>query len=194
MVIAHHLMWTLYGWWLPNDPRGSTSKTIQSDVLKDLGELHFGRKRVQPPGRDIRNFYDHAADKLQYDLLSFSQNEFPIVADVFDRAIRRCGYTCYALAIMPDHVHLVIRKHKDRAEDMIEKLQELTRDELNKSSLREPDHPVWTRGGYKVFLDTPKDVWRTIRYVENNPVKQRLPLQRWGFVVPYDNWPEHKRR
>jgi hypothetical protein len=25
IVIAHHIMWTLYGWWLPNDPRGSTS-------------------------------------------------------------------------------------------------------------------------------------------------------------------------
>ena len=23
IVIAHHLIWTAYGWWLPNDPRGS---------------------------------------------------------------------------------------------------------------------------------------------------------------------------
>lgn len=193
MVVAHHLMWTLYGWWLPNDPRGSTSKTIHTDLLRDLGELHFGRKRIQPAGRDIRAFYDHAADRLQHDLLSFSPNEFPSAAEAFDHAIRRCGYTCYALAVMPDHVHLVIRKHKDRAEDMIEKLQALTREDFHRTSLRKPDHPVWTHGGYKVFLDSPDDVWRTIRYVNNNPVKQRMPLQQWGFVVPYDNWPEHKK-
>jgi hypothetical protein len=46
MVIAHHLMWTLYGWWLPNDPHGSTSQTIRNDILKELGELHSGRKRI----------------------------------------------------------------------------------------------------------------------------------------------------
>jgi len=25
MIIAHHLIWTAYGFWLPNDPRGSSS-------------------------------------------------------------------------------------------------------------------------------------------------------------------------
>lgn len=43
MVLAHHLMWTAYGWWLPNDPRGSTSHTLRNDLLKDLGDLHPGR-------------------------------------------------------------------------------------------------------------------------------------------------------
>lgn len=194
MVIAHHLMWTLYGWWLPNDPRGSTSHTIRCDPLKDLGELHLGRRRMQPAGRDIHSFYEQAAGHLQHDLLSFAPNEFPVVADAFNGAIRRCGYTCYALAIMPDHVHLVIRKHKDRAETMIDKLQELTRLRLGESALRAPDHPTWVRSGYKVFLDTPDDVRRTIRYIEQNPVKQRLPVQRWPFITPYDNWPHHKKR
>ncbi len=44
IVIAHHMMWTLYGWWLPNDPRGSTSRTIRNDLVAELGELHFGAK------------------------------------------------------------------------------------------------------------------------------------------------------
>lgn len=149
---------------------------------------------MQPTGREIRDFYEQAAGHLQHDLLSFAPNEFPVVADAFDGAIRRCGYTSYALAIMPDHVHLVIRKHKDRAETMIDKLQELTRLRLGESALRAPDHPTWARGGYKVFLDTPDDVRRTIRYIEQNPVKQRLAVQRWPFITPYDNWPHHKNR
>ena len=35
--------------------------------------------------------------------------------------------TCYACAIMPDHVHVLIRKHRDKAEQMIEILQEASR-------------------------------------------------------------------
>jgi hypothetical protein len=58
IVIAYHLIWTVYGWWLPNDLRGSTSKAIGSDVIAALGELHFGRKRIQPASRDVRAFYE----------------------------------------------------------------------------------------------------------------------------------------
>ncbi len=61
MVIGYHLIITAYGWWLPNDPPGSTSRTVASDVLKDLGALHFGRKKIQPAGKNIRAFTTTAA-------------------------------------------------------------------------------------------------------------------------------------
>lgn len=48
MVVGYHLIWTAYGCWLPNDPRGSTSRDVRSVQLQDLGELHFGRKKMQP--------------------------------------------------------------------------------------------------------------------------------------------------
>ena len=65
IVIAYHLIWTAYGWWLPNDPRGSGSRTIASEVLADLGDIHYGRKRVQPSGGDVCRFYERAADLLK---------------------------------------------------------------------------------------------------------------------------------
>ena len=184
-------MWTLYGWWLPNDPRGSTSQTIRNDLLAELGELHFGRKVVQPASRDIRAFYEQAAAALKHPLLSFSPNEFSVVSDSLGQAIRECNYTCYACAIMPDHVHLLIRKHRDLAEEMIEKIQSLSRKRLVEMGLREEDHPVWTRGRWKVFLDHPDDVRRTVRYIEQNPVKIGLRAQLWAFVKAYDDWPLH---
>ena len=55
------------------------------------------------------------------------------------------------------------------------------------------EHPVWTKNGWKVFLDNPPEVWGRIRYVESNPMKEGLARQEWPFVVPYDNWPFHKR-
>ncbi|MCP4379158.1 MAG: hypothetical protein GY794_23680 [bacterium] len=37
-VIAYHLIWTAYGWWLPNDPRRSTSHLMRRDIVTTLGE------------------------------------------------------------------------------------------------------------------------------------------------------------
>jgi REP element-mobilizing transposase RayT len=191
IVIAHHIMWTLYGWWLPNDPRGSTSRTIRSDLITDLGDLHFGRKQLQPASRTIREFYEQAAGVLKHPLLSFSPGEFASVGEAIGQVITDCRYTCYACAVMPDHVHLVIRKHKDLAEAMIEKIQSLSRKRLVAEGIRDVEHPTWTRGGWKVFLDHPDEIWRSIRYVEQNPTKMRLLPQHWPFVASYDNWPLH---
>lgn len=87
-VIAHHLIWTAYGWWLPNDPRGSMSQSIREDLIAQLGALHHGRKKVQPASRDIREFYSHAAEVLKHDLLVFTESERSVLARVFDEVIR----------------------------------------------------------------------------------------------------------
>ena len=105
MVAAHHLIWTAYGWWLPNDPRGSMSKDISVRALDELGPLHYGRKDVQPKGREIGEFYERAARKLRHDLLTFTPGLCGLVAEALGEEVRRRGYTCYAAAVMPDHVH-----------------------------------------------------------------------------------------
>lgn len=191
IIIAHHIIWTLYGWWLPNDPRGSTSRTIRSDLIADLGELHFGRKSIQPASREIREFYQQAAAQLKYPLLSFAPAELPVVACSIGKAMEELGLNCYACAVMPDHVHLVVRKHRLLAEEMIEGIQSLSRKRLVEFGVRDETHPAWTRGGWKVFLDHPDQVQPTIQYVERNPLSMRLPAQNWEFVKPYDGWPLH---
>ncbi len=130
MVIGYHLIFTAYGWWLPNDPRGSCSHLIRNDIIADLGELHHGRKRIQPNSAEIRAFYEQARSKLKHELRTINQDERALIACGFARTIRVRRYTCYACAVMPDHVHLLIRKHRDKAEQMIEYLQEDSRVEL----------------------------------------------------------------
>ncbi len=191
IVIAHHLMWTAYGFWLPNDPRGSSSRTVASDLIAELGQLHFGRRKVQPTSDAIRAFRERAREVLKFPMLKITPGEFRIVADGVSQAIGEHRYTCYACAVMPDHVHVLIRKHKHRAEEMIENLQHASRLRLSTSGARQADHPVWTQGGCKVFLDHPDVVRRTIRYIEDNPIKWRLPRQHWPFVKRYDGWPLH---
>jgi hypothetical protein len=147
MIIGHHLIWTAYGWWLPNDPRGSMSREIRKDALIDLGDLHYGRKRVQPANWKITRFYAEAAESLQFNLLKFSQDEVAAIAESFASTIQRRTCTCYACAIMPEHIHLLIRRHRDMPETMIEAFQEDSRAAVLdlKSKARGIDHPVLGR-------------------------------------------------
>ena len=128
MIIAHHLIWTAYGWWLPNDPRGSTSHRICRDIVTTLGDIHHGRKTVQPAGWEIREFYNIAPLVLKHDLLTFCPDERKIIAASFAETVTARKYTCYACAIMDDHIHILIRKHRDTAEQMIANLQKFSRD------------------------------------------------------------------
>ncbi|HEX4132073.1 MAG TPA: transposase [Pirellulales bacterium] len=193
MVIAHHLVWTAYGTWLPNDPRGSGSHTVVAPALAELGPAHHGRKKAQPPSRVIRGFYENAEPRLVYPVIRFDALQIATISEALAEAIRQYQYTCYAAAVMPDHVHLVIRKHRDHAEEMIAGLQAATRLRLSTAALVPKDHPVWTLNGWHRFLTTPDHVHNVIRYVEENPTRAGLPRQTWPFVIPYNNWPFHRR-
>ncbi|MBL8826284.1 MAG: transposase, partial [Planctomycetaceae bacterium] len=114
--------------------------------------------------------------------------EVGAIADSFANVIRESGYTCYAAAIMPEHVHLVMRKHRDSAETITKHLQDASRAAVLELRTRPITHPVWGGPGWRVFLESRADLERTIRYVEENPTKARLPRQVWAFVRRYDGW------
>jgi REP element-mobilizing transposase RayT len=188
MIAGFHLIWTAYGWWLPNDPRGSSSHEIRVERIAGLGELHQGRKAVQPTGQELRAFYDQARATLQHGLLRFEDGDIEIIAQAFRETITRERYTCYACALMGDHVHCLIRKHKHHAETMIHNLQAASRAALVAANRRDPEHPVWGGPGWKVFLYTQDDLRRIVHYIEQNPIKAGRAAQSWDFVKPYDGW------
>jgi REP element-mobilizing transposase RayT len=188
MVVGYHLIWTAYGWWLPNDPRGSSSHEIRCAEIGELGELHAGRRKVQPAGGEIREFYEAARNVLKHELQKFTLDEISLLGKEFSEVVRQRTYTCYACAIMPDHVHLLIRKHRDKAESMIANFQDASRKAILNGRHRPGDHPVWGGPGWKVYLETRDDIRRVIEYVESNPMKAGRARQRWEFVTPYDGW------
>jgi REP element-mobilizing transposase RayT len=190
MVAAYHLIWTAYGWWLPNDPRGSMSLGVRAAHIEGLGELHYGRRKILPAYADIERFYERAAERLNHPLLTFSAEELIEVGNALGRVIRANRYTCYAAAVMPDHIHLLIRKHRDLAEAMIAKCQVDSRLAVlaKPQAGREADHPVWGGPGWKVYLNSREDIERVIHYVRMNPIKIRRAPQVFDFVTPYDGW------
>ena len=189
MVAGYHLLWTVYGYWLPNDPRGSTSREIRVEPIKPLGDIHFGRKKVQPSSGEIKAFKAVAQDSLKHPLLTLDDDDVTQIGKVIGQVIGAKKYVCHAGAVMPDHIHLLIRRHRDRAEDMIQHFQEWTRSALIDSGKRAPTHPVWTKGpGWKGFLNTTRDIERTIKYIRQNPEKIGRVEQNWDFVTAYDGW------
>ena len=119
------------------------STCVASDALRDLGEVHYGRKTIQPCSRVIRAFYEDAAPRLDHPLQLLDVTAIDVVASSFASVIESQRYTCYACAIMSDHVHMVIRKHKHLAEDMIYNLQLESRSRLRACGSRAVIHPVW---------------------------------------------------
>ena len=137
-----------------------------------------------------REFYEAARSVLKHALLTLSEEEIQAIGKAFGEVIRKQNYTCYGCAIMPDHVHLLIRKHRHLAETMIGHFQEDSRARVlaKPQPGRGTQHPVWGGPGWKVYLDSREDMVRTVRYIRQNPPKAGRSIQRWPFVTPYDGW------
>jgi REP element-mobilizing transposase RayT len=185
VVIAHHLILTGYGHWLPNDPRGSLSSEIRAGKLVPLGDIHFGRKEVQPPRAELEAFQQQARPLLEHPALWFDAAKRQAIAKGFAEVVRARGYTCFACAILSNHAHMVIRRHRDKAEAMILELKKTAAGRLRRLADVPSEHPIWSGDPYKKFLSTPEDVERAIRYVEANPAEAGLEQQRFEFVGPY---------
>ena len=139
--------------------------------------MHYGRKRIQPAGRLVREFHDAARGVLKHALLTLSPEETVAVAAAFADVVRRRNYTCYGCAIMPDHVHVLIRKHRDKAEEMIALLQKESRSAVlaKPQTGRGADHPVWGGPGWKVYLEDRADMARVAQYIRDNRLKIGRP-------------------
>jgi hypothetical protein len=82
-----------------------------------------------------------------------------------------------------------VRRHRETGRQLWHAFADATRDILRSNGSVSAEHPVWSERPYAVFLYSPADVHRVIEYINANPQKEKLPPQRWPFVVPYDGWP-----
>ena len=119
------------------------------------------------------------------------------IAYGFADVVRRTGCRIFACAIMPDHAHLVIERHRYSIQQVANllkggatrSLREHGLDPLGSFSGGPEDRAglpsPWARKFWKVWLDSEGDVERSIDYVSENPVEQGMKAQRWRFMVPY---------
>jgi len=195
-VMAYHFIITNYGFWLPNDPRGSWSDFVRSwemflaggpatktDVRQSVaGERHDRSKRFATKQALVRPE------------VIFSGLQVKAVGDGFAKFLARSKVTILACSIMPRHTHLVV----DRPPYLIEQAANLLKGAATAELSRCGIHPFanvpyqngklptpWSRKQWACYLNNPTDIWRAIRYVEANPIKDGLPKQHWPFVTRF---------
>ena len=196
MILAYHAIFGAYGFWLPNDPRGSWS-----DFIRRYELLRFGpatktstRRSVAASHHDVHQRLAAKA-ALKYRAVEFTGIQARAVGRGFAKAIEDSGYTVYACAILPDHVHLVLGRHAHPVERMVGHLKGRATQRLKEEGLhplaefagpgRQPPSPWAQKAGWQVYLNDAEAILRAIRYVEENPLKDGLPAQRWPFVIPW---------
>ena len=186
MVVAYHSTFCAYGFWLPNDPRGSWSDYVRCwDLFYAAGGgTACGARRslaAVPHDRAIRQ---RARDTLVNAPVRFSMEQITALGRGFAVACGESGYRILACAIMQDHVHTVILRHAKEIEHVVGHLRSRGTKQLNVELLR-TDPTVWATGGWNVYLNTAEDIARAMRYVNNNPIKGGLPSQKWNFITPW---------
>jgi len=116
------------------------------------------------------------------------------MGDAFAEMIAQRKYTVWACAILSNHAHMVIRRHRDDALAMWDAIADAATLRLRSFADIADDHPIWAARPFKVFLRTPEEVRGRIKYVERNPEKEGLPRPQFPFVQSYNIWPFHKTR
>jgi hypothetical protein len=155
IVIAHHLVLMGYAHWLPNEIRGSGSSEIRNQLLKDLGEIHHGRKRVQPPRNELKAFHRDAEPLLEQEVLWFDEQMREAIALSFAKTALNFGYIIWACAILRNHAHLVVQRHKHRHDIMWRTFAEGAAQSLRVIADVPERHRIWGERPYSVFLFNP---------------------------------------
>ena len=194
MVLAYHVIFGTYGFWLPNDPRGSWS-----DYVGSLGLLRFGCATKVQTRKSVAGIAHDRAQRLaakralQYPPVLLTGEQARSVGRGFAAAVRKHGYSIHACTIMPSHVHLVLGPHEYDVEQQVRLLKSAATEML----LQDGRHPlvrfasiagrppsVWCRGLWKVYLNDPAAVRRAVVYVRDNPIKEGKRPQKWSFMTP----------
>ena len=196
MIHGYHVVMTMYGFWLPNNPRGSWSDFVRKWELARFGDAtqNIERKNNTELTESQITRHEHAKQKLKYPPVSIDGVQALAIANGFARQAEKSNYTIWACSVLPDHAHLVIARHRYKVEQVVN----LLKGSSTSNVLAEEVHPLknyaqpgkrpprmWSSRHWKVFLDSETAIDEAIHYVEQNPVKEGKPLQHWSFVRPF---------
>ena len=195
MLHGFHVIFSTYGFWLPNDPRGSWSTVVRRWEIARFGPATKVDTRSSVATADHDHELRRAAKlALQYPEVKLTGRQAHAVGAGFGAAVDEAGYVVYACTILPQHVHLVLGPHTRDIRRIVghfkaRATQRLSHEQLHPlAEFTQADGTVpspWAQGGWNVFLFSEEHLLKAIDYVERNPTKEEKPRQRWSFVTPY---------
>ena len=185
MIIAYHAVFTTYGTWLPNDPRGSFSQEVYVAELRRLGPAEYGRQDPQPSAARLRRFRTAARPNLSRPPFFIDDATRPLAGAAFGEVAERLRLDVPACAIMNDHVHLLVMRSGHRIEYLVGQFKGAATRVLGLTE------SPWTRKCGRIFINSRSALYAAARYIERNPIVARLRPQKWSFVTPLapaDEW------
>jgi REP element-mobilizing transposase RayT len=195
MVLGSHLILGHYGFWLPNDQRGSWSDFVGAWELLRFGKATTVQVRQSLASQPFDRVKREAARAaLKYPPVRLTGLQARAIARGFAEYADKANVKILGCAILPQHIHLVTARHRSEVEQLVNQLKGAATRRLIDEQLHPlADHQAarrrpskaFARGQWKVFLDSPEDIRRAIRYVEANPTREGLPPQRWRFIQPF---------
>jgi len=195
MVIAYHLVLSAYGFWLPNDPRGSWSEWVRKWELALYGPAtKVDTRQSVAHVRHDRALREAAKQALAYRPVRFTPEQIVVIAQGFRNYIAKSDVTFWAVAILDDHLHAVFMRHRYKSEQVAN----LRKGELTKALIDAGLHPFaafakpgeapppcFSRKWWIVYIDDVDHLGQAIRYTNANLGKEGKEPQTWDFVVPY---------
>ena len=192
-IVAWHFIFCTYGFWLPNDPRGSWSRLVRSPEIFSAGGPATGGVGIRRSVAGIRHNVtarSNAKQALFHPPVRLTGLQALAAARGIAAAVWEKQRVVRALAIMPDHIHIIMDVHSLPSEHVARHLKARATQAMNAAGI----HPLaaladstgripspWARNHWCVFVHS-TELDRAIRYVENNPIKAGLKAQRWSFV------------
>lgn len=195
MVHGYHVIWGTYGFWLPNDPRGSWSDFVYAWELARFGRATRSAERVDVEPSSYAAWRAEARQALKYPPVTLSGIQALAVGRAIGRFVRDNGLNVWACAILPEHVHMVLGRHRYAVEQVVNLLKGTAQRWLRDAGL----HPLagyrtdrgrlpsmWAEKRWKAYLDTTEAIENAVHYVEENPDREGKPRQSWPFVRAFD--------
>src|SRR5262249_9206286 len=168
MVFGYHVIFGAYGFWLPNDPRGSWSDFVGSWDLHRYGPATKTDSKYSVAHHEHDTQQRLAAKKgLKYPPVEFTGIQARAIGRGFANYVRSSGLLFRACAILPDHVHLVVDRFRCTVEQVVIQLKGEATAQLLADGLHPFGHlrdregrprKCWARGEWSVFLDTEEEV------------------------------------
>lgn len=178
MIIAYHAIFTTYGTWLPNDPRGSYSQEVYNQALKALGEIRYGRQDPQPPHETLKKFWTAARPCLARPPYFINDATRLVVAQGFAKVVSRLQLNVSACSIMNDHVHILVMRSGHRVEYLVNQFKGAATRALGLTVT------PWAADSWKVFINEKDALYAAALYIQRNPLANGWAPQRWSFLTP----------
>ncbi len=120
-MLGWHLIFSVYGFWLPNDERGSGSVRVRAQHIYDAGgkatKVHTTHSVAHRP-HDVR-LRKMAKESLTYPAVELSGLQARAVTRWIAAICPKIELVVHACAIMPDHVHVVVAAHRFNGDELI---------------------------------------------------------------------------